>query len=74
MRKENKKSQWKPGMLKGHFVKTIFTGNYDLKWIDATMEPITDDAYVTIENGVILTLYLPVFKSQVRFAKIINSD
>ena len=69
-----KKSQWKPGMLKGHFVKTIFTGNYDLKWIDATMEPITDDAYVTIENGVILTLYFPVFKSQVRFSKIINSD
>ncbi len=69
-----KKSQWKPGMLKGHIVKTIFTGNYDLKWIDATMEPITDDAYVTIENGVILTLYFPVFKSQVRFAKIINSD
>ena len=26
----------------------------------------------TIENGVILTLDFPVFKSQVRFAKVIN--
>ena len=66
------KSQWQPGMLKGHFSKTIFSGNYDLKWIDATMEPIDKDAYATIENGVILTLNFPVYKSQVRFAKVID--
>lgn len=67
-----KKSQWKPGMLKGHIVKTAFTGNYDLKWIDATMEPIDNDAYATIENGVILTFYFPVYKSQMRFAKVLS--
>ena len=66
------KSQWQPGMLKGHFSKTIFSGNYDLMWIDATMEPIDKDAYATIENGVILTLSFPVYKSQVRFAKVID--
>jgi hypothetical protein len=38
------------------------------------MEPIEKDAYATIENGIILTLYFPVFKSQVRFAKVINPD
>lgn len=69
-----KKSQWQWGMLKGHLTKTAFSGNYDLRWIDATMEPIDKDAYATIENGVILTLYFPVYKSQVRFAKILNPD
>lgn len=65
-----KKSQWQPGMLKGHIKRTAFTGNYDLMWIDATMEPIDKDAYAAIENGIILTLQFPVYKSQVRLAKI----
>ena len=68
------KSLWNPGMFKGHMVKTVFSGNYDLTWIDATMEPIGDDSYATIENCVILTFNFPVFKSQVRFAKIIERD
>ena len=69
-----KKSLWNPGMLKGHIVKTVFSGNYDLTWIDATMEPISEDAYATIENGVILTFNFPLYKSQVRFAKVIEHD
>ena len=69
-----KKSLWRPGMLKGHMVKTAFTGNYDLRWIDATMEPIDRDAYATIENGVILTLSFPVYKSQMRFAKVLDEN
>ena len=69
-----KKSQWQWGMLKGHITKTQFSGNYDLKWIDATMEPIEKDAYATVENGIILTLNFPVFKSQVRFAKVMKTD
>lgn len=69
-----KKSQWQSGMLKGHIQKTIFSGNYDLMWIDATMEPISDDAYATVENGTILSLNFPEYKSQVRFAKVIDID
>lgn len=69
-----KKSLWNPGMLKGHMVKTAFTGNYDLTWIDATMEPIGEDAYATIENGIVLTLVFPIYKSQVRFARVIGHD
>jgi hypothetical protein len=61
-------------MFKGHISKTIFSGNYDLRWIDATMEPIGEDAYATIENGVILTINFPIYKSQVRFAKVMNID
>ena len=41
-------------------------------WIDATMEPIDEEAYAAIENGVILSLNFPVYKSQVRFAKVLN--
>ena len=69
-----KKSLWQPCMLKGHITKTQFTGNYDLRWIDATMEPIDEDCYATVENGVILTLNFPIYKSQVRFAKVLNLD
>jgi hypothetical protein len=54
--------------------KTVFSGNYDATWIDATMEPIEKDVQATIENGVILTMSFPVFKSQVRFAKVLSSD
>lgn len=67
-----KKSLWQTGMKKGHMAKTIFTGNYDLMWIDATMEPIDKDAYATIENGVILSLNFPVYKSQMRLAKVMD--
>ncbi len=69
-----KKSQWQPCMLKGHITRTQFTGNYDLCWIDATMEPISEDCYAAIENGVILTLNFPIYKSQVRFAKVMSLD
>ncbi len=69
-----KKSLWQPGMLKGRITKTIFTGNYNLYWIDATMEPIDDEAYATVENGVILTLNFPTYKSQVRLSKILKID
>ena len=69
-----KKSQWQPCMKKGHITKTQFSGNYDLRWIDATLEPIDEDCYATVENGVILTLNFPVYKSQVRFAKVLNID
>lgn len=69
-----KKSQWQPGMKKGHISRTQFTGNYDLTWIDATMEPIGGDSYATVENGVIMTLNFPEYKSQVRLAKVINPD
>ena len=69
-----KKSMWHTGMLKGHMNKTIFGGNYDATWIDATMEPIDKDVQATIENGVILTVNFPVYKSQVRFAKVLNTE
>ena len=38
------------------------------------MEPIGGDSYTTVENGVIMTLNFPEYKSQVRLAKVINPD
>ena len=69
-----KKSMWQSGMLKGHLTKTVFSGNYDATWIDATMEPIDEDVQASIENGIILTMNFPVYKSQVRFSKVLEID
>lgn len=63
---------WHTGMLKGRMTRTIFSNHYDLMWVDATLKPITQDAYATIENGVLLTLKFPVYKSQLRLSKILN--
>ena len=69
-----KKTMWQAGMLKGHLTRTVFSGNYDATWIDATMEPIDEDVQASIENGIILTLSFPVYKSQVRFSKVLEMD
>ena len=52
--------------------KTIFSSHYDLMWVDATHEPITQDAYASVENGVLLTLKFPVYKSQIRLSKVLT--
>lgn len=69
---ETRPSQWRTGMLKGRITRTIFSDHYDLMWIDATGEPITQDAYATFENGVLLTLQFPVYKSQMRLSKMLH--
>ena len=67
-----KKSQWLPGMKKGEMTKTIFTDNFTGKWIDSTFELIDEDVYAVFESGVILTFKFPVYKSQIRFSKVLD--
>lgn len=67
-----KKSQWITGMKKAEMNKTIFTDNFNGKWFDATLEAIDQDVYVTFESGVILSFKFPVYKSQVRFSKVLE--
>ena len=67
-----KKSMWHTGMKKAEMTQTIFTDNFTGKWFDATLEPITDDVFVTFESGVILNFKFPVYKSQLRFSKVLN--
>ncbi len=64
--------QWREGLLKGHISKTIFDGHYDLEWIDATFQPIVQDAYAAFENDVLMTLNFPVYKSQLRLSKVLK--
>lgn len=67
-----KKSMWHTGMKKAEMTQTIFTDNFTGKWIDSTMEPITDDVFVTFESGVILNFKFPIYKSQIRFSKVLR--
>ena len=67
-----KKQQWHLGMKKGEMTSTIFTDNFTGKWNDATLESIDEDVYATFESGVILTFKFPVYKSQVRFSKVLK--
>lgn len=67
-----KKSLWHSGMKKAEMTQTIFTDNFTGKWFDSTFEPITDDVFVTFESGVILNFKFPVYKSQIRFSKVLN--
>ncbi len=67
-----KKSMWHIGMRKAELTQTIFTDNFTGQWFDATMQPITEDVYVTFESGVILNFKFPVYKSQIRFSKVLN--
>lgn len=67
-----KKSQWTTGMKKAEMTKTIFTDNFNGKWYDATLDPIDQDVYATFESGVILSFKFPVYKSQIRFSKVLQ--
>ena len=67
-----KKSMWHLGMKKAEMTQTIFTDNFTGKWFDATSQPIDDDVFVTFESGVILNFKFPVYKSQVRFSKVLD--
>ena len=69
-----KKSLWHTGMKKGEMRNTIFTDNFNASWIDATLEPINQDVYATFESGVILNIKFPVYKSQVRFSKVLDQQ
>lgn len=65
-------SKWKPMMLKGTLRRAAFIGHYDLKWIDATFRPIESDLHAILEEGSLLTLSFPLYKTTLRFAKLPN--
>lgn len=62
------KSQWKEGMIKGRLTTTQFTGRYDLKWYDATMEEVIDESTAQLD-GDIMTFYFPLHHTQIRFSR-----
>jgi len=60
---------WRPGMKKGRLRPTIFNQSYELDWTDATGESMGPDCHATIEQGAILTLNFPLYKSSLRFSR-----
>lgn len=64
-------SAWSSMQVKGMLMPTIFRGNYDLEWITADMQRITEeaDAQLSDDNG-ILTLRFPLLDTQVRMRRL----
>ena len=61
-------NNWTQGIIKGKLIPTIFDNHYDLIWYDSMFDVIDSDIYAEIENS-ILTLYFPIYKTQIRFYK-----
>ncbi len=60
---------WKPLMLKGRLIQTIFMDHYDLEWFDAFGSKITYETSADIIDGAILKLNFPMQGGSVRFQK-----
>lgn len=61
--------RWKPMMLKGVLLPTIFSSHYDLNWYDSAFEAMDEDIHADITDGAILTLSFPLLKTKLRFSK-----
>ena len=64
-----KGAEWRPGMMKGKLVPTIFAGQFDLEWVDAEMVTMTRDINARIEQDALLTVEFPLLKTRMRFSK-----
>ena len=56
-------------MRKGGLTPPVFVGQYDMSWVDATMELMTKDLNARIEQDALLVLEFPMYKSRLRFSK-----
>ncbi len=61
-------------MLKGKLIPTLFEGHYDLVWYDGKMQRMDSDISASMEQGVILTLNFPLYRSKLRFSKVIADN
>lgn len=66
---ETSASLWREGMIKGHLEPTRFKNHYNVKWIDATLNEISDECSATIEQGAIVRFDFPMLKTAIRFSK-----
>lgn len=60
---------WSTGMRKGRLVDTRFVNHYDLVWVDAVFDTMSRDVSASVEQGAVLILSFPVYRSQMRFVK-----
>lgn len=66
---EVNRSAWRSCMRKGRLSPTVFSGQYDLEWIDAMMEPVESEMNARIEHDALLVMEFPLLKSRLRFSK-----
>ncbi len=67
-------SRWKPGMLKGILSPTAFPGLFNLEWIDAEGESLSNSVTAQYGYNSILTLQFPYHSSVIRLRKSSPSD
>lgn len=63
-------ARWKPGSIKGRLVATPFDRHYNLLWIDAAFERLTeaDECSASLsDDGAVLTLSFPLDHTTLRF-------
>lgn len=63
--------RWRMFMRKGTLIPTVFNGNFDMEWVDASRaRKLAGENYatLTIENS-LLTLYFPLINTTMRFRR-----
>lgn len=62
---------WLPLQVKGVLTPTIFRGNYDMEWISADLQKISEDTDALLsDDNAILTLRFPALGAQVRMRRL----
>lgn len=62
-------SCWRPLMIKGRLTATQYENNYDLKWYDSVMNPMSSEDFAVFDGESLLTLNFPIHRSKIRMAK-----
>lgn len=64
-------SRWRPMTIKGWLKPTIFTGHYDLRWVDAHGNLLERECNAQLDpNGAILILRFPLQNAQLRLRRL----
>ena len=64
------RGKWKAGMIKAHIIPAFFPGVYDVEWIDAAGEKISNGVKAQSGDGSTLTIQFPYQDSTLRLRRI----
>lgn len=66
---------WRPLQIKGRLSPTIFIGNFDLSWMEASGVDVGAEANAQFApDGSILSLRFPLLRAQLRFSRSLPAD
>lgn len=66
---EVNRHSWLPGMIKARLYPTRFRDHFETVWYDTEMRPVDHDVSASLEQGALLTISLPVYRTKLRFAR-----